>query len=100
MALNQSSTAAVFFHWFSAVLRLMLLLMLSSIFLLTMPSSLFAGLISRHVGLLAKFSLWSLRVMKACRGAMHSVRSSILSSAAIDLASRSIDVSVVLSAFL
>ena len=31
MALNQSSTAAVFFHWFSAVLRLMLVLMLSSI---------------------------------------------------------------------
>ena len=59
MALNHSSTAAVFFHWFSAVLRLMLVLMLSSIFLLTMPSSLFAGLIRRHVGLLAKFSLWS-----------------------------------------
>ena len=51
IALNQSSTAAVFFHWFSAVLRLM--------FLLTMPSSLFAGLINRHVGLLAKFSLCS-----------------------------------------
>ena len=46
MALNHSSTAAVFFHWFSVVLRLMLVLMLSSIFfLLTMPSSLSAGLI-------------------------------------------------------
>ena len=32
MALNQSNTAAVFSHWFSTVLRLMLVLMLSCIF--------------------------------------------------------------------
>ena len=50
MAFNLSSTVAVFFHWFSAVFRLMLVLMLSSIFLLTIPSSLFAGLIRRDVG--------------------------------------------------
>ena len=42
----------------------------SSICLLILPISDLAGLIRQQVGLLAKLSLWSLRVMKASRLAM------------------------------
>ena len=35
-----------------------------------LPNSLFAGLISRHVGFSAKLSLWSFKVIKACCFAM------------------------------
>ena len=51
--------------------------MSSSIILLTFPSSLFDGLIRRHLGLESKFSLWSLRVMKAFLLAIVSTRSAI-----------------------
>ena len=40
------------------------LLILSSIALLILPNSFFAGLISRTVGLFKKFSLWSFKVIK------------------------------------
>ena len=64
--LNQSITAAVFFHWcklcsFFAIV----LLMRSRIFLLTFPISDFVGLMSLQVGLFAKFGLWSFSVMNA-----------------------------------
>ena len=52
----------------------LLLFILSKINLLIFPESLFAGLISRHFGLISKFSLWSLRVIKASRFFMHSIR--------------------------
>ena len=39
---------------------------MSRICLLTFLSSLFAGFMRRHVGWLAKLSLWSYRVIKAC----------------------------------
>lgn len=82
--MNQSITAAVVLRWFSVVCCLMLVLMSFIIFLLTFPSSiLWARVISRHVGLLAKCSLWSFRVMKASCFAVHSVLSYILSSVAM-----------------
>ena len=45
--------------------KLMIFLILSRILLLIFPISDLVGLISRQVGLLAKFGLWSLRVMNA-----------------------------------
>ena len=62
IALNHSMTDCEFLHWFTLMMDLILLLMLSNIILLAIPSSLLAGLSSRHFGLLAKFSLWSFRV--------------------------------------
>ena len=54
--LNHSITEAEFFHWLTSVLDLTLLIMLSRIFLLTTPISLFVGFISRHGRVLSKFS--------------------------------------------
>ena len=44
--------------------------------LLMVPSSIFVGLISLHVGELSKFGLWSFKVMK--HSAMVAVRSSTI----------------------
>ena len=57
--------------------------------LLTFPSSLFAGFMRRHVGWLAKLSLWPFLVIKACCFAFCSVRLSMLNSRAIDFACES-----------
>ena len=62
-------------------------LMFLSIYLLMCPISLFAGLISRHVGLFSKLSLWSFKVMKACRSAMHLALSAMRRLVAMFLAS-------------
>ena len=67
---NQLITAEVFFHWLRSYLFAMLLLMRSRICLLTLPISDFVGLISRHVGLFAKFGLWSLSVINASLSAV------------------------------
>ena len=80
MPVNQLVTSDVFFHWLSFVALLIFELILSRICLLTFPSSLFAGFMRRHVGWLAKLSLWSFRVIKACCFAICSVRLSMLSS--------------------
>ena len=66
MLVNQWVTSAVFFHWLTFVFFLISELMLSRICLVTFPSSLFARFLRRHVGWLAKFSLWSFRIIKAC----------------------------------
>ena len=70
MSEYQLITEAEFFHWLTPVLCLTVVLMFSSIGLLMRPISLFAGLIRRHVNLFSKLSLWSFKVMKACRSAM------------------------------
>ena len=92
--MNQLVTSFVFFHWLSFVFVLISEFIRSRICLLTLPSSLFAGLIRRQVGWLAKLSLWSFRVIKACCFAIRSVRLSMSTSSAIDFACESI-VSVV-----
>ena len=76
---NQLVKSDVFFHWLSFVIFLIFELILSRICLLTFPSSLFAGFMRRHVGWLAKLSLRSLKVIKACCFAICSVRLSMLS---------------------
>ena len=77
MDLNHTITEAVFFHWLNLAALMILLLILSRILLLILPISDLVGLISRQVGLLAKFCLWSLRVMNASLLAVLSTLSSI-----------------------
>ena len=62
---NQFTTSLVFFHWFNLQFDPISVLIMSKIYFLTLPISVFVGLISRHFMLFSKFSLWSLRVMKA-----------------------------------
>ena len=97
---NQLITSDVFLHWLSRVTFLIFELMLSRICLLTFPSSLFTGFMRRHVGWLAKLSLWSFRVIKACCFAICSVRLSMLSSWAIDFACESMMLAASVLAFL
>ena len=54
MLVNQLITSDMIFHWLSFVIFLIFELILSRIYLLTFPSSLFAGFMRRHVGWLAK----------------------------------------------
>ena len=68
----------------------MLVFILCRICLPTLPISDLAWLIRRHMRLLAKFGLWSLRVMKASRLAVALTRSSNCSFLAMQLAFRSI----------
>ena len=77
IALNHSMTAAELLHLLTRGLDWILLFILSRIILLIFPSSDLAGLISLHFGLFSKFSLWSLREMKAWLCAIHSILSSI-----------------------
>ena len=84
MLLNRDTTALVFFHQFSSRLLASLALMRSRSCLLIMPISALAGLIRRHVGLLAKLGLWSLRVMNALCPAMMLILSSRCSFLASD----------------
>ena len=85
MLVNQLVTSDAFFHWLSFVVFLIFELILSRICLLTLLSSLFAGFMRRHIGWLAKLSLYSFRVIKACCLGVCSVRSLMLSSWAMDL---------------
>ena len=100
MPVNQLVTSDVFFHWLSFVAFLIFELILSRICLLTFPSSLFAGFMRRHVGWLAKLSLWSFRVIKACCFTICYVRLSMLSSGAMDFASESMKLVASVLAFL
>ena len=79
--LNHSITLAVFFHWLMFKLVYKRLLILSSIALLILPNSFFAGLISRTVELFKKFSLWSFKVIKQLFLLLTSIRSNIYLSA-------------------
>ena len=65
--------------------------MRSNICLLILPISDFLGLMRRHVGLLSKLGLWSLRVIKASLFAVILILSSRASLVAIVLASASVD---------
>ena len=100
MLVNQLITSDEFFHWLSSVIFLIFELILSRICLLTFPSSLFAGFMGRHVGWLAKLSLWFFRVIKACCFAICFVRLSMLGSQAIDFACESIMLAVAVLPFL
>ena len=100
MLVNQLITSDVIFHWLSFVIFLIFELILSRICLLTFPSSLFAEFMRRHVGWLAKLSLWSFRVIKTCCFAICSVRLSMLSSWAIDFACESMMLAASVLAFL
>ena len=98
--LNQLMTDSEFFHWLRDVVFLIVVLIFSKICLLMRPISLFAGLINLHFGLFSKFSLWSLRVMNACRSAMRSALSWMLRSVAMFRASLLISWMVLSFAFL
>ena len=77
MDLNHLIAEVVLFHWLNLAVLMILLLVLSRILLLILPISDLVGLISRQVGLLAKFGLWSLRVMNASLLAVLSTLSPI-----------------------
>ena len=100
MLVKQLVRSDVFFHRLSFVVFLILELILSRICLLTFPSLLFAGFMRRHVGWLAKLSLWSFRVVKACWFAICCMRLSMLSSWAIDFACESMLLAASVLAFL
>ena len=65
MTENQSMAALVFFHWLESVEDLMVVLTRSRMDLLMAPMLFLAGLISLHLTLLGKESLWSFIVIKA-----------------------------------
>ena len=83
MLLNHSIIELVFFHWFTFKVSLSCVLMLSSMFLLIFPISLFVGLMSLHVNLVRKSILWSFMVMNDCVFARVSTQSSIPSLSVI-----------------
>ena len=60
---KHSITDAVLLHWLNLDALVILLLILSRIVLLILPILDLVGLVSRQVGLLTKFDLWSLSVM-------------------------------------
>ena len=97
---NQLITSDVFFRSLSFVIFFIFELILWRICLMTFPSSLFAGFMRRHVGWLARLSLWSFGVIKACYFAICSVRLWMLSSWAIDFACESIMLAASVLAFL
>ena len=80
MDLNHSITGAMFFHWLNLDALVILLLILSTIVLLILPILDLVGLISRQVGLLAKFGLWSFSVMMSTLSSMPSFVSMFLFS--------------------
>ena len=67
----------MFFHRLKLVVLLILLLILSRMSLLILPISDLVGLINLHVGLLAKFDLWSFSVMNASLSVVLSTLSSM-----------------------
>ena len=60
---KHSITDAVFLHWLNLDALVIFLLILSRIIFRTLPILDLVGLVSRQVGLWAKFDLWSLSVM-------------------------------------
>ena len=72
--LNQSMMFWVFFHWLKLKCSLIAKLILSSITLLILPSSFFAGFINLTCGLLAKLSLWSFNVKRQLFSPLISMR--------------------------
>ena len=60
---NQSMAFCGLLHWLAFEISLKLQFISSRITLLSFPDSLFAGLMSRQVGLFSKLSLWSLSEM-------------------------------------
>ena len=88
------------FHWLMLVRSMIFLLMRSNICLLILPISDFVGLMRRHVGLLSKLGLCSLRVIKASLFAVILILSSRASLVAIVLASASVDMMLSGFAFL
>ena len=66
-----------FFHWLNLDTLVILLLILSRIVLLILPILELVGLISRLVGLLAKFDFWTFSVMNASLLAVMSTLSSM-----------------------
>ena len=85
--LNHSRTADIFRQRFTPVADTVFCTIFSRICLLALPISLFAGLISLHLGELLKLGLWSFRVINDSRSAMVSILSSSSSSVAIFFAS-------------
>ena len=84
IALNDSITDAVFFHWLNVDALVILLSFQSWIFSLNDSASDLVGSISRQVGFLAKFGLRSFSVMNASLLAVVSTfasKKSYLSSA-------------------
>ena len=65
--LKHFMTELEFIHWLTCMAVLMLLLILSRMGLLMRVISLYAGFMSLHGNLFAKFSLWSFSVTNACR---------------------------------
>ena len=68
----------VFFHWLKLKCSLIAKLILSSITLLILPSSFFAGFINLTCALLAKLSLWSFNMKKQLFSSLTSKRFRIL----------------------
>ena len=64
VSLNHLMTSCENFQWLDFLFSLAFFTMFSRSCLLNFPISGLHGLISRHVGLFMKFSLWSLRVTK------------------------------------
>ena len=98
MLLNQ--WISHFFHWFYLSWDNKFLLMFSKRILLTLPISLFDGLIRRHDGFDQKLSLWSFSVTQAGVSKSFLIRSLNLIFLAMCFASRLIDLCNFCSAFL
>ena len=77
------NAAAVFLQRLTLVSDTVFVTILSRSCMLTLPSSLFVGLISLHVGAVEKLGLWSFSVMKDSHSAIASLLSSRSSSLAI-----------------
>ena len=69
-------TESAFFHWFTLICSRTAAFILWRICLPINPISDLEGLISLHLGLLLKFGLWSLSVIKLSFVASESMRSS------------------------
>ena len=98
MLVNQLITSDVLFHWLShfSDFRVDIVENLFTDF----SEFAFCGFKRRHLGWLAKLSLWSFMVMKACCFAICSVRLPMMSSWAIDFACESTMLAAPVLAFL
>ena len=100
MLLNHCNAALVFFHCCTPVFSTTALLIFSRIDLLTRPNSDFEGFMRQQVGLFAKLSLWSFKVINELFWDNVSNLLVIPNLLAICLASRFIECSVSSGAFL
>ena len=78
--LNQFITVSVSVHWFTNDLSLIIVFAFPIKNLLTLPNSLFNGLINLPLGLVVKLGLWSFKVMKASVISKQSTLSAISKS--------------------